>query len=112
MLSNIRITTVELTSSRLNFIQKILSNNGLELKYIILGKTVLERYDPKIENPGRHYSSTTERVINSISLILSALHAKIGLFFSLVTKKERTKEEYFKQKKGLLGLKTQVYLQT
>ncbi|OAA22560.1 hypothetical protein DU53_04015, partial [Kosmotoga sp. DU53] len=72
----------ELTGSRLNFIQNFLSNNGLEPKYIILDETVIERYGSKIENLGKYYSSTAEKVINSISLISSVLYVKNGLCFS------------------------------
>jgi len=86
MFSNTRVTTEELTGNRLDFIQKFLSNNGLESKYIILDETVIERYDSKIENLGRYYSSTAEKVINSIALISSVLYVKNGLFFPLVTK--------------------------
>jgi len=93
MLSNTRVTTEKLTSSRLNFIQNFLSNNGLEPKYIILDETVIERYGSKIENLGKYYSSTAEKVINSISLISSVLYVKNGLFFPLITK-ERTKGDF------------------
>jgi hypothetical protein len=93
MLSNTMVTTEELTGSRLNFIQNFLSNNGLEPKYIILDETVIERYGSKIENLGKYYSSTAEKVINSISLISSVLYVKNGLFFPLVTR-ERTKGDF------------------
>jgi len=181
MLSNTRVTTEELTGNRLDFIQKFLSNNGLESKYIILDETVIERYGSKIENLGRYYSSTAEKVINSISLISSVLKvvnsaatiigrlrtnlkvvidgkgfllsklkrktkgvtsftAKVPSYQAKVKividnnaeetgiilcsdtnmteyeildhyRKRETVEEYFKQAKGLLGLKTQVYSQ-
>ncbi|OAA30186.1 hypothetical protein AT15_00325 [Kosmotoga arenicorallina S304] len=62
------------------------SHNGFKSKYIILDETVIERYGSKIENLGKYYSSTAEKVINSISLISSILYIKSGLLFLLVSK--------------------------